>query len=94
MRVSLRAFPSCSRIAYIRAKVLQCVGLNGVDAELRAGLHGSESARQEELLAAAALLDDLNQPGLQLFDRRYVVCQDTHLAGFRGEIDLDAAESY
>ena len=78
-------------VMYLGTEVLQCVSLNGVDAELRIGLHRSESAREEELLAAAALLDDLNESGLQLLDGRNVVGQDTHLAGFRGEVDLDAA---
>ena len=75
---------------YLGAEVLQCVSLDGVDAELRVGLNGREPARQEELLAAAALLDDLDKSGLQLLDGRDVVGQDTHLAGFRGKVDLDA----
>lgn len=45
--------------------------------------------RTEELLAAAALLDDLHKPRLQLLDGRNVVCEETHLAGFGGDVDLD-----
>lgn len=78
-------------IPYLCAEVLQRVGLHSVDAELRAGLHNGESSRQEELLGATILLDNLNQAGLQLLDRGYVVRQDAHLTGFRREVDLDAA---
>lgn len=85
--------PHLSNIVYLYAEVLQWVSLDCVDAELRVGLDGREAARQEELLAAAALLDDLDESGLQLLDGRDVVGQDTHLAGFRGEVNLDAAES-
>lgn len=77
--------------SYLGGEVLQGVALDGVDAELGAGLDNGESARQEKLLVAAALLDNLNKAGLQLLDRRDVVGQDTHLAGFRGNVDLDAA---
>ncbi len=45
--------------------------------------------RTEELLAAAALLNDLDQAGLQLLDGGNVVGEDTHLSGFRGDVDLD-----
>jgi hypothetical protein len=76
---------------YLCAEVLQCVSLDGVDAELRVGLDGREAARQEELLAAAALLDDLDEAGLQLLDGGHVVGQDAHLTGLGGEVDLDAA---
>lgn len=44
----------------------------------------------KELLAAAALLDDLNQAGLELLDRGNMVGQDTHLAGLGRQIDLYA----
>lgn len=76
---------------YLCAEVLQRVSLDGVDAELRVGLDGRESAREEELLAAAAFLDDLDESGLQLLDGRNVVGQYTHLTGLGGEVDLDAA---
>jgi len=92
VHVSLRLCLSAFVSSHLCAEVLHGVGLDGVDAELRAGLHSSESARQEELLAATALLNDLDQTGLQLFDGRHVVRQHTHLAGFRGKVDLDAAE--
>lgn len=75
---------------YLGAEVLQCVSLDSVDAELRVGLNGRESARQEELLAAAALLNDLDKSGLQLLDGGDVVGEDTHLSGLCGEVDLDA----
>lgn len=81
--------PNHSSVAHLSAEVLQSVTLNGVDAELGARLHSRESTRQEELLAAAALLNDLDESGLQLLDGRHVVGQDTHLTGFRGEVDLD-----
>lgn len=60
--------PHRSTIVYLCAEVFQSVSLDSVDAELRIGLHRREPARQEELLAAAALLDDLDKSGLQLFD--------------------------
>ena len=43
----------------------------------------------EELLAAAALLNNLDQARLQLLDGGNVVGQDTHLSGLGGEVDLD-----
>jgi hypothetical protein len=71
------------------AEVLQSVTLNGVDAELGVGLDSSESARQEELLVGAGLLDDLNKTRLQLLDGSNVVGEDTHLTGLGGKVDLD-----
>lgn len=47
--------------------------------------------RTEELLGAATLLDDLDKAGLELLDRGNVVRQDAHLAGLRGDVDLDDA---
>lgn len=76
---------------YFGAEVLERVALNGVDAENRVGLHNGETARQEELLVAALLLDDLNQTGLQLLNRGNVVGQNTHLTGLCGEVDLNTA---
>lgn len=46
------------------------------------------SGRTEETLAAA-LLDDLDDTGLQLLDRRDVVGEDTHLTRLGGDVDLD-----
>lgn len=43
----------------------------------------------EVLLAAAALLDDLDQAGLELLNGRHVVGQHAHLAGLRRQVDLD-----
>jgi hypothetical protein len=43
----------------------------------------------KELLASTTLLNDLNESRLQLFDRRNVICEDTHLAGLRRNVDLD-----
>lgn len=48
------------RRAYLGAEVLEWVSLDSVDAENGVGLDGSESSRQEELLAATLLLDDLD----------------------------------
>lgn len=45
--------------------------------------------RTEELLGATALLNNLNETGLQLFDRGNVVGEDTHLTGLGGNVDLD-----
>lgn len=64
------------------------------DGRLGEGDSGLSSARgfvlhTEELLAAAALLDDLDQTGLQLLDGGDVVGEDTHLSGLGGEVDLD-----
>lgn len=44
--------------------------------------------RTEKLLAAT-LLDDLDEAGLQLLDRRDVVRENAHLAGLGGDVDLD-----
>ena len=49
--------------------------------------------RTEELFAASALLDDLDEARLQLFDRRNVVCENAHLALLGRDVDLDAAEN-
>lgn len=73
------------------AEVLQRVSLNGVDAELGVGLHNGEATGKEELLAATALLNDLDESWLQLLDRGHVVRQNTHITGFRSEVDLDTA---
>lgn len=83
---------TCRYCSYFGAEILQWVSLDRIDAKDRSRLHRSESARQKELLAAALFLDDLNQAGLQLFDRRNVIRQDTHIAGFRREVDLDAVQ--
>jgi hypothetical protein len=45
--------------------------------------------RTEELLAATALFDDLNQTRLQLLNRGNVVGEDTHFSGLGGNVDLD-----
>lgn len=45
--------------------------------------------RTEELLVAAALLNNLDQAGLQLLDGGDVVCEDTHISGLGGQVDLD-----
>ena len=70
-------------------EVLEGVGLDSVDAQDGVGLDGSEAARQEELLAAAALLNDLDQAGLELLDGGHVIGEDTHVAGLGGDVDLD-----
>jgi len=43
----------------------------------------------EKLFAATTFLNDLDQAGLQLFDRWDVLCEDTHLSGFCCDVDLD-----
>jgi hypothetical protein len=40
-------------------------------------------------LLAARILNNLNQTRLELLNRRDVVRKDTHLSGFRGDVDLD-----
>lgn len=49
----------------------------------------SKVKRTEELLAAAALLNNLDQAGLQLLDGGDVVGEDTHIPGLGGQVDLD-----
>jgi hypothetical protein len=44
--------------------------------------------RTEVLLAGTALLEDLNETGLELLDGGNVVGEDTHLTGGGGEVDL------
>jgi hypothetical protein len=46
-------------------------------------------ARTEELFAAAALLNNLDESRLQLLDGRNMVCKNTHFTGFSGNVDLD-----
>jgi len=46
-------------------------------------------ALTEELLAAATFFNDLDQTRLQLFNGWNVVRQDTHLARFRRDVDLN-----
>lgn len=48
-----------------------------------------EGGRTEELLAASALLNDLDQSRLELLDRRDVVGEEAHLSGLGGDVDLD-----
>ena len=55
----------------------------------RTHIIASDGARTEERLGAAGLLDDLNQTGLQLLNRRNVVGEDTHGARLGLEVDLD-----
>jgi hypothetical protein len=43
----------------------------------------------EELLASTTLLNNLNESRLQLLNGSNVVCEHTHFAGFRGNVDLD-----
>ena len=50
----------------------------------------SVARRTEELFAPSTFLDDFDKPWLQLLDRWNVVCEDTHLSGLGGDIDLDA----
>lgn len=82
-----------SGYAYIGAEVLNRVSLDGVDAELGVRLNNGESTREEELLVAAGLLDDLDQTGLQLLNGSNVVGENTHVTGLGGKVDLDAAQS-
>lgn len=51
---------------------------------------GGRWGRQtEKLLAASALLNDLDQSRLELLDRRDVVGEETHLSRLGGDVDLD-----
>jgi hypothetical protein len=49
---------------------------------------GARIGRTEVLLVGTALLEDLNETGLELLDGRNVVGEDTHLTGGGGEVDL------
>jgi len=44
----------------------------------------------EELLAAGALLDDIDYAGPELLNRWDMVGKNAHIAGFGGDVDLDA----
>lgn len=50
-----------------------------------------DRSRTEELLATSTFLDDLNEAGLQLFDGRYMIGQDTHFSRLSRYIDLNTA---
>lgn len=71
------ANPPETVITSILAKLKQRCGLCWLD------------RHTEELLATTALLDDLDESGLQLLNGRYVVGKDTHLSGLSGDVDLD-----
>lgn len=45
----------------------------------------------EVLLARASFFDDVDHAGFQLLNGGDVVGEDTHDAGFCGDVDLDAA---
>lgn len=45
--------------------------------------------RTEELFASPALLNDLDQAGFQLFDRRHMIGKYAHLSRFGRYVDLD-----
>lgn len=47
----------------------------------------------EELLAGAALLQNLDETGLELLNGGNVVGEDTHLTRLGGEVDLDTVSS-
>jgi hypothetical protein len=49
----------------------------------------SRAKRTEELFAATALLDDLDEAGFELFDRGYMLSEDAHLARLGWDVDLD-----
>lgn len=46
-------------------------------------------APTEKLLAASALLNNLDQSRLELLDRGDVVGEETHLTRLGGDVDLD-----
>lgn len=71
------------------AEVLEGVCLGGVDAQGRVGLNSGESTRKEEGLGAAVLLNDLDDTRLELLNGGDVVGEDTHVARFGGDVDLD-----
>jgi hypothetical protein len=50
----------------------------------------SSVGRTEKLLAGTALLNDLDETGLQLLNRGNVVGKNTHLSRLSGNVDLDA----
>ena len=49
---------------------------------------GAKVGRTEVLLAGTALLEDLNETGLELLDGGNVVGEDTHVTGGGGDVDL------
>jgi hypothetical protein len=49
---------------------------------------GTMIGRTEVLLGGAALLNDLDETGLELLDGGNVVGEDTHLTGGGGDVDL------
>lgn len=73
----------------IDAEVLEREALDSVDAEDGAWVDDGEAAGEEELLAATALLNNLDHTRLELLDGRHVVGEDTHLSGLGGDVDLD-----
>ena len=51
----------------------------------------NDQSLTEELLATSALLDDLNEARLQLFNGWYVIRQDAHFSRLGRYVDLDTA---
>lgn len=49
-----------------------------------------DSRRTEELFAPSTLFNDFYKTRSKLLNRGHVVRQNTHLAGFRGYVDLNA----
>ena len=49
---------------------------------------GARVGRTEVLLGGTALLEDLDETGLELLDGGNVVGEDTHLTGGGGNVDL------
>lgn len=62
--------------------------VNGMGADWRVYRWGSSLT--EELLAAGALLDDIDYTGSELLNRRDMVGKNTHVTGFGGDVDLNA----
>ena len=50
-------------------------------------------SRTEELFATSALFNNFNQSRFQLFDRGYVLSEDTHISRLGRNVDLYTGES-
>lgn len=72
----------------MRQYASNCALCGHSDGSINTGWVGTVG-RTEELLGGTALLDDLDETGLELLNGGNVVGEDTHLTGLGGDVDLD-----
>lgn len=71
---------------------LRRIGATSAGITLRPFPVRRSGSHTEELLALAALLNDLNEARLQLLDGGDVVGENTHLSGRGGDVNLNTVD--